>query len=231
MTTLTPSLDGQHRANVAARWREIDAGKIIRVIDLVNERALPVKARHQERLNRILNADIKLDAKIYALWEAVDEIGALAAPHSACRRGCSHCCHVPVLVPEQEAALIGKRIGVKPAKVKGVKRGDESLARYDNPCPFLKGGACSIYASRPLACRQQFNMDSDALLCELVEDGAPPKVPYLNMFDYTTVLAMMTARRESRIERDPLTGLPVVEERYTPPNVGDIRDFFPNGKR
>lgn len=217
-------------ANVDARWREIDAGKITRAIELVNERALPVKARHQERLNRFLSADIKLDSKIYALWEAVDEIGAIAAPHSACRRGCSHCCHIPVLVPEQEAALIGKRIGVKPAKVKGIKRGEEVRAGYDNPCTFLKDGACSIYASRPLACRQQFNMDSDALLCELVEDGAPPKVPYLNMMDYTTVLAMMTAKRERRIERDPLTGRPVAVDTLTPPSVGDIREFFPRGK-
>ncbi|MFP4895675.1 YkgJ family cysteine cluster protein [Paraburkholderia sp. EG304] len=196
----------------------------------MNERARPVKALHQVRLNRILDADIRLDAKISALWEAVDEMGAIAAPHSACRRGCSHCCHIPVLVPKQEAALIGRRIGVKPAKVIGVTRLEEMRAGYDNPCPFLKGGACSIYDSRPLACRQQFNMDSDALLCELVDDDAPPKVPYLNMMDYTTVLAMMTAQSKEVRMLNPHTGRISTAIEYSSPAVGDIREFFPRGR-
>ncbi|MFL9933634.1 YkgJ family cysteine cluster protein [Paraburkholderia sp. RL18-103-BIB-C] len=219
----------QHDADVAARWRELESGKLVRVIGIVNERARPIKQRHHKRVNAVLNNPaMTISAKIEALWEAVDEIGKTAAPHAACRRGCSHCCHTSVLMPAQEAALIGKRIGVKPAKVTGVTQRGDIESGYHNPCPFLKDGACSIYASRPLACRQQFNMDTDALLCELV--GAPSKVPYLNMFDYQTALAMITATQRECIERDPRTGRPVPVTIRTAPDVGDIREFFPRGR-
>lgn len=222
--------DEQHRANVVARWHELEAGKLARVISIVNERALPIKRRHHERINAVLNNDrMSVHAKIEALWEAVDELGVIAA-HAACHKGCSHCCHVAVLIPTQEAALIGKRIGVKPKPVHGITRREDVRAGYDNPCPFLKDGACSIYASRPLACRQQYNMDSDPLLCELVGDEGT-KVPYLNLMDYNTALVYMTTEHRQHIARDKRTGLPVPVEDVMLTDVGDIREFFPNGKK
>lgn len=229
MTTPETVDASAHEAAVAQRWTELESGPLARVIGIVNERAKPVKARHQKRVNAVLHHPfMTVGAKIEALWEAVDEIGEIAAPFAACRKGCNHCCHTSVLMPAQEAALIGKRIGVKPAKVSGITGRDDIKAGYDNPCPFLKGGACSIYASRPLACRQQYNMDRDALLCELI--GAPSKVPYLNLMDYQTALAMMTASRREGIGRDKRTGLAGPAEVITSPDVGDIREFFPRGK-
>jgi len=223
--------EATHDAKIVMRWHELESGRLARVIEIVNEAAIPVKARHQKRVNAVFNnPTMTIGAKIEALWEAVDEIGRIAAPHAACRKGCSHCCHTSVLIPAQEAALIGKRIGVKPAKVTGITQRDDIKAGYDNPCPFLKGGACSIYSSRPLACRQQYNMDTDALLCELV-GSSPSKVPYLNMMDYQGALAMITATRRESIERDPRTGMPVPVTITTSPDVGDIREFFPKGKQ
>jgi Putative zinc- or iron-chelating domain len=220
-----------HEEAVAQRWVELEEpdSRLPRVIAIVNEATRAIKARHHKRVNAVLNHPfMTVGAKIEALWEAVDEIGEVAAPHAACRKGCNHCCHTSVLLPAQEAALIGKRIGVKPAAVTGVTGRHDIEAGYHNPCPFLKGGACSIYTSRPLACRQQFNIDRDALLCELI-DG-PSKVPYLNLIDYQTALAMMTAHRREGIGRDPRSGRPVPVETITSPDVGDIREFFPKGK-
>ncbi|HEY9857829.1 MAG TPA: YkgJ family cysteine cluster protein [Stenomitos sp.] len=37
------------------------------------------------------------------------------------------------------------------------------------PCPFLKGGACSIYEARPLICRHHFSL-SDPELCRTGEE-------------------------------------------------------------
>ena len=223
-----------HEASVAARWAELGpdqpVGRLARVIAIVNERAAPVKARHEKRVNAVLqNPTMTTAAKIEALWECIDEIGAIAAPHAACRKGCNHCCHVSVLITAQEAALIGKRIGVKPKPHKGVTQRGDIKASYANPCPFLKENACSIYASRPLACRQQYNLDTDALLCELVGDEGT-KVPYFNLRDYQRALVMMTMSRREGIGRDPRSGRPVPVTVETVPDVGDIREFFPRGK-
>lgn len=67
----------------------------------------------------------------------------------------------------------------------------EATRRYKGErCPFLSVspdgesdgviGVCTIYSSRPLACRQLVNMDRDALLCHLVRDR-DVNVPYLDM--------------------------------------------------
>jgi Putative zinc- or iron-chelating domain len=221
--------EATHDAKIVQRWRELDSGKLVRVIEIVNEQAMPIKQRHQKRINAVLNNPVMTTgAKIEALWAAVDEIGQVAAPHAACRKGCSHCCHTSVLIPAQEAALIGRRIGVKPAKVTGITGRDDIKPGYDNPCPFLKNDTCSIYASRPFACRQLYNMDTDALLCELI--GSPSKVPYLNMRDYQTALVMMTSSQRESIQRDPRTGYPMPVTITTAPDIGDIREFFPRGK-
>ncbi|WP_395066240.1 YkgJ family cysteine cluster protein [Paraburkholderia silvatlantica] len=207
------------QAAIDARWVELESGRLARVISIINEQALPVKIRHKRDLNTMLNDQSKnVDAMIEALWKAVDEVGAVAAPRAACRKGCSHCCHTSVLLPAQEAALIGKRIGVKPEPHKGITQRGDIEAGYHNPCPFLREGECSIYESRPLACRQQYNMDIDALLCDL--SGGPSKVPYLNMLDYQQALVLVTAGWR----RLGLTSVPAM------PDVGDIRQFFPNGK-
>ena len=239
--SIGPFLDGQafgfadfvalHAANVAERWQEIETTeRIAHVVEVVNAEAKPLRVEQTKRINMVAgNPAISTGAKIRALWECVDEIGRVAAPRSACRRGCSHCCHTPVLMPEQEAELIGRKIGVKPRKVEGITERSAIRAGYDNPCPFLKDNACSIYEWRPLACRQLYNMDRDALLCELVGDKAS-KVPYLNMGDYQMALALLTITRREIVGRDARTGLPMPVVEMIPPAVGDIREFFPGGK-
>jgi Fe-S-cluster containining protein len=58
---------------------------------------------------------------------------------------------------------------------------DKVRARYDGvPCRFLVGGACSIYAERPLACRTHVVVDPDNLLCEIVP-GQKIRVPMLDL--------------------------------------------------
>lgn len=71
---------------------------------------------------------------------------------------------------------------------------DEARRRQGEPCPFLAqdpaagpgAGRCTIYASRPLACRQLVNLDRDALLCHLVP-GRDVQVPYLNVRQHAAI--------------------------------------------
>lgn len=104
-----------------------------------------------------------------------------------------------------EARLSAERTGrpmASPPLVAGKVDADYG---YHQPCVFLSNGQCSIYAHRPFACRIQFNLDVDALLCELIP-GVPVPVPYLNL-EFLKV-AYVALLREG---------------------VADLRAFFPRG--
>ena len=138
---------------------------------------------------------------------------------SACRAGCSHCCHIPLTISSIEADLIGRQAGIQPARpahavrLQDFEDMDSAMAAIEaistqpgpSPCPFLKNGACSVYDVRPMACRLLVNLDDDDLLCQLVPGQAIP-VPYAN----SQVLKGMY------LAAQPAAAL------------ADIRDFFPS---
>jgi Fe-S-cluster containining protein len=106
----------------------------------------------------------------------------LVSQESACRRGCSHCCHVNVAVPRSEAELIAKATRTSLANdVVSYHAGSppDLMSHFGEACTFLLEGKCSIYAHRPVTCRALVNMDDVELLCELVP-GANVPVPYAN---------------------------------------------------
>jgi Fe-S-cluster containining protein len=115
--------------------------------------------------------------KIRFMRQAADLMGEAAKGVAPCADKCSHCCHIPVLMSQTEADLIGKETATKVTKT---KYNLSSNTQYVGvPCPFLKAKRCSIYEYRPMACRVHFTMDRDNLLCELVP-GANIKAPYFN---------------------------------------------------
>lgn len=160
----------------------------------------------QDRLNKLLRAimaqKMKRASALKELLALADTISAVAAPLAACKKGCSHCCHIPVSIHTADAQRIGRAIGRPPASPRlSLKEGIEY--GYHMPCPFLKDNACSIYEHRPLPCRVQFNLDKDALLCELVQGVSVP-VPYLDLTYLKGAYAMLAVG-----------------------GMADIREFFP----
>ena len=139
------------------------------------------------------------------LQRAADAFAKEIGKHAACHQGCTHCCYTPVTLSEAEAVFIGKSISVSPvASAERIKR----TASYTDPCPFLKDNACSIYEHRPTVCRTHFNLDSDSLLCELV-DGAAIPVPYMDARVFTAHTLKISGGTDTKL--------------------ADIREWFPHG--
>jgi Fe-S-cluster containining protein len=101
-------------------------------------------------------------------------------PASACKPGCSHCCHIPVKLTQSEAVELGKAIKRKPEKITGMTFDFDDSKFNGQPCTFLVNSECSIYEDRPSVCRTHMNMDKDELLCKTVP-GMNVPVPYLDV--------------------------------------------------
>jgi Fe-S-cluster containining protein len=75
---------------------------------------------------------------------------------------------------------------------------------FGEPCPFLRGYECSIYASRPLECRLHANIGVSPAFCDTTVPLNDKSVPNL---DYTAVWQ-------------------VVGTLFYGAGFGDIRDFW-----
>jgi Fe-S-cluster containining protein len=193
---------------VRERWRLLDEtiGKRAEEIN-----AAVIASGLAERINEELREIRRMHAKaprelLLMLYRVADAFGRAVESYAACKAGCSHCCHIPVAMSRVEARLIGSKIGRGAANPPLSLKADEGIAvAYGNPCPFLKKGACSIYEHRPLMCRVHWNMDEDALLCELhpeIDAGIP--VPYLDVTTFRKLYIFICG-----------------------PLMADIRRFFP----
>lgn len=146
---------------------------------------------HCNQLNSAQNSPA---TRLHRLRFIASEWSKVVTTAAACRKGCSHCCHIAVMLPKSEAKLIAKASGRKlNTKVTGTPLGDSiDDSKYKGtPCPFLAEGACSIYASRPFVCRTLVNLDDSPVLCELVPDVDVP-VPYANAFNLHTAFVAIT---------------------------------------
>jgi len=147
--------------------------------------------------------------RLRELWKVADSVISNVSGLVACKRGCSHCCHCPVSISKQEAALVGHLVGRTPVDAPARKDSKHIEWGYHNPCPFLRDGACSIYESRPLACRTFFNLDVDDLLCQLQ--------PSLDV-------QMMMPQIDLRYLNETLVS---IVSRDGQPHFADIREWFP----
>lgn len=143
----------------------------------------------------------KRSSQVQWITESADMFGQAHKANSACKKGCSHCCHIPVSIGIVEAEIISKALGQKLT----TKHQHSEAPIIGTPCTFLKSNTCSIYQVRPLICRTHMSMDVDDLLCRLHGDGTSIPVPYVNNLEI-----MMTAFE--------ITG----------PQYADIRQWFPS---
>lgn len=189
----------------AERWKTADATAS------KNGARAGKPAKHDRQIRRLLEraeVESRERKRIRLVLEAVDTWAAPIEQVAACKAGCSHCCHIPVMISAEEAKLLASVTGramEMPANAKRIDELEPEVQKTDpGPCPFLEDGRCSVYEDRPLICRAHFNLDSDDLLCRLVP-GRSTRVPYAD-----NRLIMGFGMRA--------LGSPV---------LADIRDFFP----
>lgn len=144
----------------------------------------------------------KFGRKVMWLRRIGDAIGEAARGIAPCHDGCSHCCHIPVLITAAEAEVIAHETGRELLHPEWCY--EQKLEYIGNPCPFLEGDRCGIYEHRPLTCRAHYSVAADENPCRM--DQPFRRVPYFN----TTPLVMATlnAFGDRALE------------------VADIREFF-----
>jgi Fe-S-cluster containining protein len=205
----------------AERWNDPDTQHNAR------ERMMQAKGRAQRNEGRLRTQLTQLARapairqKIYWLRELAATFGDAVAPHAACTSGCAACCYQPVAVTLQEAEVIANETG---ARMQTPERWNtEAEMQYvGKACSFLQDSRCTIYKSRPMACRLMFNMDIDALLCQMVP-GALSHVPYADYSDHKElyVRAHLGRVKSEQEMQAALKGL----------QMADLRAFFPQGLR
>lgn len=159
--------------------------------------------------------DAPNEVKNARLLSIINRLSEILEPITACESGCSHCCNMAVGITKWEAEQITAHTGVKYERPKLVDMTidpatahDDYVGQYMNVvCPFLENNLCSIYEARPFSCRTNFNISSFPKLCDLSTESSVPN------FDLTILW-----RIAAWINMEP-------------PIFGDIREFFPTGKK
>lgn len=128
----------------------------------------------------------------HALFER--SLAAYPAPETlACRKGCAHCCQNYVSISAPEALLAARAVRAAETARASLARplllarmnatiglSPDERAGKRLPCPLLDAGSCTIYAERPIMCRQVVALDAEP--CRREADGEDVRVPGVARF-------------------------------------------------
>jgi Fe-S-cluster containining protein len=192
------------------RARESDPATLERaqqVSDKINRR---LDKQRVNLLGRMAELMPQPAGRLDLLRQMAGELAGAARDLVPCSRGCSGCCHMPTMLSQEEAEIIGREVGVPVAEPAQWFDGVNMGHRFDGvACSFLQDGICGIYAHRPFACRMHVHLDRDNTLCEIVP-GESIRVPRLDTLHFDLAYA--------RAFGGPLSI-----------RLADIREFFPQG--
>lgn len=123
----------------------------------------------------------------------------------SCKKGCSYCCHQNVDIYPLEAKLIvdhcrNNKIDIdigylkEQAKIPGIEL---VFSKDYATCVFLKDNVCSIYESRPIACRKYY-VGTPAELCDTKK--YPPPQNKVGVVFFPEVEILVSAVETARLE-------------------------------
>ena len=135
-----------------------------------------------EEFNRAIRLPIPKRAKMERFLEVAGRFSEAVRPYTACKSGCSFCCHIAATITETEALIISRATGIKPKKLSAKVNHEETRDKWFGvPCTFLKNGKCSIYDARPLACRLHANLADTSFFCDTEVPPGQSLVPQMNL--------------------------------------------------
>jgi Fe-S-cluster containining protein len=224
MTDADPPLTPEQSdlvARQAQRWQDpaTRLGAQQRVLQ-AQEQARHDEGRLRAQLRQLEKAP-GIRHKIYWLREMAATFADAVAPQAACRTGCAACCFQPVQVTQQEAEVIARETGAR-MQTPPAFSNEPGMQYVGRACSFLDDSRCTIYEHRPMACRLMFNMDVDALLCQMVP-GALSHVPYADYSDHKEVYVRAHLGRVKN-QDDMQAALQALR-------MADLREFFPQGRK
>lgn len=124
--------------------------------------AIPAKllAKEDRFIGQMRRAKAGPLKKLEMLYSLMGELSVAMSPFTPCNKGCSACCHYHVSVSEIEVDYIERHTRHRRSKILNQKQNF-----HGQSCPFLEGGACSIYAARPFVCRRHIALTPNAYWC------------------------------------------------------------------
>ena len=115
------------------------------------------------------------EKKLESLYDVVEELHSFVSKFTPCKKGCSSCCHYKVSISEIEIRYIENNEGIR--RLKKLKL-DKNY--HGDACPFLVANKCSIYSSRPYACRNHVVFNESDYWChpDLCNDIELPLISF-----------------------------------------------------
>lgn len=160
---------------------------------------------------RMVVMNARAPIKLGEILKTADLAFSSTNTYSACRKGCSHCCYQAVPIANFEARYIGEHIKTPHVGLKHSNPRDVMSFSDQTPCPFLANDECIIYEFRPLTCRTHVNFDRDNYWCRYENWDKPGAAIPKPVFQTLWLAYHLIAGKFE-------------------PIIGDIRDFFPNGR-
>jgi Fe-S-cluster containining protein len=177
-----------------------------------NKRGVVVRDRMNKVMDKVevlwlrARTDPSVAVKLRFLRKSTEYLAEAMKGQAACSDKCSHCCNMPILISQAEADQIAKETSTKINKE--IEYVHHAKMEYNGtPCPFLKDNRCSIYNSRPIACRVHYILDKDNMLCQIRQGIDDITAPHWNNMDYIQALVQAMGREQLYLN-------------------ADIRDFF-----